>query len=207
MEGISYVKRMSLKKLMELEPWTNSNSWGYSSRNAAVHNKEELVKLALFLEDCAEQYQFQTRAEGPSFNIFTNDLTLIERIKNEFGQLVSEIYQPINDDVANYLVNNKNKIVCAELPNGIYRYKTYFGSSDKIPQNVRQGFVGWVSNYGQDKISMPRSTRDFLEKTGGFYSYGQYFYTSDSKMLAMALMFVSSYTAKTEEYVLKTEVI
>ena len=207
MQGISYVKRTSLKKLMELEPWSNSNSWGFSSRNAAVHNKAELIKIALFLEDCAEKYQFQTRAEGPSLNIFTNDLTLVDRITTEFGNLVSDFYQPMNDEIASYLVNNKNKIVCAELPNGIYRYKTYFGSSDKIPHNIRQGFLGWVSNYSQDKISMPRSTRDFLEKTGGFYSYGQYFYTSDSKMLAMALMFVSSYTAKTEEYVLKTEVI
>jgi hypothetical protein len=207
MQGISYVKRTSLKKLMDLEPFPNSNSWGFSSRNAAVHNKAELIKIALFLEDCAEKYQFQTRAEGPSLNIFTNDLTLVDRITTEFGNLVSDFYQPMNDEIASYLVNNKNKIVCAELPNGIYRYKTYFGSSDKIPQNVRQGFLGWVSNYSQDKISLPRSTRDFLEKTGGYYSYGQYFYTSDSKMLAMALMFVSSYTAKTEEYVLKTEVI
>ena len=207
LEGMSYIKRTSLKNLMLLDYSPVTNGWYFRQKQLAVNNKDELIKIALFLEDSKEHYSFQTRTEGPTLGIFTNDLSLIDKVNSEFGPLVTDVYQPLNDDVAKYLISNKNKIICTELPSGLYQFKTYFTSSQKIPASTRTNFLAWADNYSDEKISMPKSTRIFLEGSNGYYSYGQYFYTSDSKMLAMALMFISGYASKTDEYVLKTDII
>jgi len=178
----------------------------YSSRRSAFLNKARLIEIALFLESIGQTCQFQTRVESSSLCVFTNDETLVDTIQKEFSDLVQGIWKPENEDMAMYLTSNNRKVICNELPNGLYRFKVYLNSSNKIPANLKESFLVWADKHGEKRVGLTRSTREFFENKM-IYSYGQYFYTSDDKMLSMALMFIGQFVNKTEEFVVKEQVV
>ena len=67
-------------------------------------------------------------------------------------------------------------------------------------------FVSWADKF-KDRIYLPIGTRRVLDGLAHPYIYGQYFYAKDQKMASMALMIMGDHLNKTEEYVLKSELI
>lgn len=209
LRGICQIKRISLEDIAAL-PKPESIDFGrnfYRHRADAYQNKGEIIKIGMFLESKSQLgCDFKTRAEGSSLNIYTNERALIDEIVNNFGNYVTEMQEPISKEAGEFLKGNIRKILCNELPNGIFRYKVHIGYKS-IPEQNRVGFLNWSEKYGDDRIFMPKGTKHLLGPSGHGYAYGQYFYVSDEKMLNMALMFFSDYIQKTENYILKSELV
>ena len=204
--GICYLKRMSLSSIEKLEHFGTTYGYGRHTgqRDHAVKNKHKILALGFFLEDCAQTHKFQSRAEGSTLGLYTNDINFINKVKSEWAEIVSEVWQPSSSEAETFLRSNTRKIICNELPKGRYRYKVHLAQR-QIPTNIRVGFLNWASKYGDERLHLPYTTKKNLGEEGSGYFYGQYFYTSDDKILNMSLMFFSDYIQKTEHYVLKTE--
>jgi len=207
--GISYLKRLTLNELQNLKP-VNRGITVYSRYNGqmehAYHNKEEIIKIGLYLEDVKKDYVFHTRFEGSTMSVYTNDEILFKIVQQDLKKYLSEVWQPANKEAENFLRNNVRKIICNELPSGLYRYKVHLANKH-MPEVIKNNFLSWSQKYGEEKLYIPSSARRLFTNSGDSYFYGQYFYASDEKMKNMALMFLSDHILKTEHYVLKTELV
>jgi hypothetical protein len=208
LRGISQLKRSSLADIASIPKPMDSefNIPYYKSKQEAYQNKAEILSIGSFLEIESGICDFKTRAEGSTFNIYTNDRDFVDRFLTAFGKHVFELYEPATKEAGEFLKKNMRKIICDELPNGLFRYKVHIGYKT-IPEKSREGFLNWTKKYGEERIYMPRSTKNLLGSGGSGFCYGQYFYVSDEKMLNMTLMFFSDYVNKTENYILKSELV
>lgn len=163
-----------------------------------------VLKLKLELEELASKYEFQTRCEGDRLSFFTNSVDFLDVIKNKFPTKIVEITEPENDAVLTLLKNNINIVVCEQLPKKTQRYKIYLNGKYNIPADLGLNFTTWAEKY-QNKVSIPYGLKYVLKSNKDFRPYGNYFYTSDDKMLSMALMFLGKHVQYTEKYVLKSE--
>lgn len=206
--GINHLHRNGLEYVRDIVP-TGGLRWnGLPHYSDTVHkNKDNLIIIGLFLETALTDKEYQIRAESNTLAIFTNDKQLVDTIVNNLTQFVTELYQPTDDDHAKFLSSNKSKVICNELPHETYRFKIYFKSGNAPSEEVRERFLQWSNKFNDGRIHIPRGTERILNGDTFPYFYGQYFYAKDEKMAAMALMFMGDYLNKTEEYVLKTEVI
>jgi hypothetical protein len=169
------------------------------------HNLDpNIVKLKGELEDLSQKYEFQTRCEGERFSFFTNNIDFLNIIKNKFTNKIIEITEPENDAVLSLLKSNINVVVCEKLPKKTQRYKIYLNGKYSIPADLAVNFTTWAEKY-QSKISIPYGLKYVLKSNRDFRPFGNYFYTSDDKMLSMALMFLGKHVQYTEKYVLKSE--
>ncbi len=210
-DGLGYLRRHGLPAVTNLQPrpsQTNSSHayyWRYDSETKAFGNKTNLIEFGVFLEEALSKYPNQIRVEGDHCGVFTNSLDLVELIEKKYKKYVIEIHSPVDDKIAGFLGNNKNKVVCNELPYENYRFKVYFKNGVTLSDTFKGGFLKWAEKFEDGRIHLPQGTRRVLEGDHP-YCYGQYFYAKDSKIASMALMFMGDYLNKTEEYVLKTEI-
>jgi hypothetical protein len=180
----------------------------YRAYNVSNHTKNDLVKIAVTLEDCLKGCDFQMRAELNFCSIFTNSKDTVELIQNRLKKFVIEVWGPENDNSEHFLLSNKNKIICKKLPRNNYRFKVFF-KNGHVDLDKRNCFLNWCQKFTDGRIHIPESTRKSLEGSDGYngYFYGQYFYVKDSKIATMALMLMGDCLNKTEEYVLKDEIL
>lgn len=165
-----------------------------------------LLRLSFILEDWNSKYDFQTRCEGDQVSFFTNDNTFIHVLENYFENDVLEIHSPKDEESEKFLVSNVNVIIREKLPKNIYRYKVYLNSKYRIFSDVAKPFYSWAEKY-EDKLSIPPKLKSDLQSEQGFWPWptNTYFYTSDDKILSMAMMFLGKHIHHVEKYVLKTE--
>ena len=202
--GVAYLKRMSFEDLKKMQSFGSSFGRHSTTRDQAIKNKKEIIELGFFLEACKSKYTFHSRAEGSTLSLYSNDENFVNKIKKECKDYTTELWEPASVQAESFLKSNTRKIICDALPKGKYRYKVHIANAS-IPTNSRVSFLNWANKYDDSRIFLPCSTKRNLGEESAGYFYGQYFYTSDDKMLNMSLMFFSDYIQKTEHYVLKTE--
>ena len=202
--GVAYLKRMSFEDIKKMQSFGSSFGRNLNVRDQAIRNKREIIELGFFLEACKTKYTFHSRAEGSTLSLYTNDEKFIDKVKKECKDYATELWTPSSPEAELFLKSNTRKIICNELPKGKYRYKVHIANAH-IPTTARVSFLNWAEKYDDSRLFLPYSTKKSLGESGPGYFYGQYFYTSDDKMLNMSLMFFSDYIQKTEHYVLKTE--
>lgn len=194
---------------MGVQPSTNSPSpWIRNSVDTVIKNRQELVKIASILELVLPTATHQVRVEGSTYGLFTNDKNLINQIHHRLTEFVTEIHRPEDPSQAVFLLTNKNKVICEELPHENYRFKIYFKNGDANLVNTTR-FVDWADRYNDGRIYIPKGTRNILTGNTNYsspYIYGQYFYVKDQKMASMTLLAMGDMLNKTEEFVLKSEV-
>jgi hypothetical protein len=206
---VSYLCRYGSDYILKVD---DKLSWGSSytnsSRTAATifKNKGKILEFGFTLEDLLKDREYQKRVESDTLAVFTNDLSLVEILQIKLVNYVTEIYSPSDDEQALFLQQNKNKVICEELPHNNYRFKIYFKNGVRLKQDFKNSFLTWTSRFDDGRILLPRSVKEMLENDHT-YIYGQYFYAKDSKMTSMALMFMGNYLNRTEEYVLKSELV
>lgn len=204
--GINHLHRRGIEYVRTIVPSKSFSTWsGVHYTQTIFDHKDELIKIGLFLETALADKEYQVRAEGHNACIFTNDRQLVTSIELGLPNHVTEIYTPVDDLHATFLMQNKNKVICKEYPHENYRFKIHFKNGE-INQTFTKNFLNWANNYG-DKIHIPKGTTRMLDGTSHNYFYGQYYYAKDDKIASMAMMFMGHYLNKVEEFVLKSEVV
>lgn len=130
---------------------------------------------------------------------------MIDQINARLSEFIKEVHKPADQINADYLLTNKNKIICKELPLDGYRFRVHFKNTEFKKESLSK-FVKWADNYDDGRIYLPNGVRRILSGDGHPYLYGQYFYAKDQKMASMALLVMGDYLNRTEEFVLKSEV-
>ena len=205
--GINHLHRRGMDYVKDVIP--QGSMWNGSSHytKTVFDNKATLLKIGAFLETTLADKEYQIRAESCNAAIFTNDKLLVDTITNGLTEFVSEVYVPANLDHATFLANNKHKIICNELPHDSYRFKIYFKNGRSPSSTFMENFLTWAEKFNDGRIHIPRGTERLLKGEAHPYFYGHYFYARDEKIASMALMFMGDFLNKTEEFVLKSEVV
>jgi hypothetical protein len=196
----SFIRRYNNKLLTNIASgkFAGYRSFGFKEANSVIVMK---IQLASWAED----YQFHTRSEGRRLSFFTNDEAFVEILKDEFKNKVVEIVAPENQESLELLKNNVNIVICEKLPKKNLRYRVYLDGKYSIPSELSENFYRWCEKYN-DKISIPYGLKYYLKAQRDFKPLGNYFYTSDEKILSMALMFLGKHVQYTEKFVLKSEI-
>lgn len=203
--GISYLHRRGLDYINNVVPSGSTNSWARLSADTIVKNRDNLVRIAGILELILPTAEHQIRVEGATCGIFTNDINLINQIESRLNSFVAEIHIPETQEQGNFLLANRNRVLCKELPLDGYKFRVYFKNGDSNPSSL-SNFLTWADKYNDGRIHIPAGTRKILEGTNHPYFYGQYFYAKDQKMASMALLAMGEFLNRTEEFVLKSDV-
>lgn len=162
---------------------------------------EFIIAVAPFLD---RKEDMRIRVEGKHFNFFCMDPTILEEIDLKVGQWISKISGPTTQEELEFLLSNGHKkILCDALPKDKYKYRVFFKSA--FTMNKRSAFIHWADKYG-DKIVISETSRRWL--TGHrHYAQDPFMYVEDDKMLSMIGLYLSGYVKKTEEFILRENVL
>jgi hypothetical protein len=148
--------------------------------------------------------EVQIRVENSHFNLFCKDLVVLEEIDNAVNKWIQKISGPTTREELEFLLSNGHKkILRDELPKEKYKYRIYFKS--KFPVDKRQSFVVWADKYGK-KIEISGTSRRWLQGSR-HYAQDPFMYVIDDKMLSMIGLHLSGYVKKTEEFILRENVL
>ena len=203
--GISYLHRRGIDYITRVVPSGPNNSWTRLSAETIVKNRDNLLRISSILELILPTADHQIRVESATCAIFTNDINLINQVESRLNEFVAEIHKPANDEESNFLLSNKNRVICKELPLDGYKFRVYF-KNGQMSTTAMSNFLKWADKFDDGRIHVPRGTRRILEGDTMPYFYGQYFYAKDQKMASMALMIMGEHLNKTEVFVLKSDV-
>ena len=202
--GLSSLHRRGIEYIQTVQPINNGNVWLKSSTQTIAANRRNLIEIASKLEDILTVAPHQIRTEGGSSAIFTKSEKMINEVHVQLKSYVVEIHRPDDKSQADFLLSNKNKIICKQLPLTGYRYKVHFKNGE-IKRESMDSFLKWAKNFEDGRIHIPKSTKRILEGETYPMMYGNYFYAKDQKMATMALMVMGDYLNKSEEFILKSE--
>lgn len=203
--GISYLHRKGIDYITNLQPRTDGNVWLKASRQEIINNKANLIRIGNILELLLPMSDHQIRVESSTCGIFTNDLKLVKQLESRLNSFVTEVHEPSSVEEGQFLLDNKNKVLCKELPLDGYKFRVYFKNTE-MNATAMSNFLTWADKYNDGRIHIPKGTRSILEGSTYPYFYGQYFYARDQKIASMALMVMGEHLNKTEEFVLKSDV-
>jgi len=203
--GISSLHRKGIDYIKTVQPVQSSNVWLKTSSQTIHSNRSKLIEIGIKLEDVLKVAPYQIRTEGKSCAIFTNSKKLIHEIYKQLEEYIVEYHRPDNETQADYLLSNKNKILCNDLPLEGYRYKVYFKNGEMKKESM-SNFLSWARNFEDGRVHIPNGTKKILNGETYPMMYGNYFYVKDQKIATMALMVMGDYLNKSEEFILKSEV-
>ncbi len=202
--GISSLHRRGIEYIQSVTVVYNDNPWLRTSAQTINANRRDLLEIGARLEDILTVAPHQIRTEGKTSAIFTNSEKLINEIVKQLEKFVVEIHHPDDESQAEFLLSNKNKIICKQLPLDGYRYKVYFKNGE-IKKESMDSFLKWATKFQDGRIHIPNGTKRILSGETYPMMYGNYFYAKDQKMATMALMVMGEHLNKSEEFVLKSE--
>lgn len=186
------------------QPHWEPDTTYWSRRHNAGIDKAELGKYAaavapyLYLKE-----GIKIRCEGSHLNFFTDDRTLVDKIKMDLKPWIKSITSPSNDEELAFLVDNGHKkVLCNALPWGMYQYKVFFKNSFETTQ--RMNFYTWANRYG-NKIEMAFSTDSWLQNKK-YYIQDPFIYVEDGKMLSMILLYLGNNVKKVQEFILRDSI-
>ena len=98
--------------------------------------------------------------------------------------------------------SDAKKVLCKELPHGIYRYKVFLRTN--ISSNIKNSFFNWQLNYNH-KILTPKSVEKWL-LYGRYYSSSPYIYVDNASNLSMVGLFLGNGILRVEEFIPRSSI-
>lgn len=139
----------------------------------------------------ASYEDFKVRCESYSLIIYTNDISLLEKISDGVSeQSRCKIWRPAIGS-EEFLLSNKNIVVTDKDIK--YEYRLYLKNGSNT-----SALVNWIKK-NPDKAKIGDYTLNSLENN--YYVNGNYFYVKDSKVLMMVEMVAGKLINKIEKFV------
>ena len=199
--GANRVSLTGIEKTKELCLGISQNPTPYWSRSAL--NKEEMADLLEFTY-AVEPFvglkdQLQIRCEGSHYNIFCNDLVLLETIHDALQPWIRRVVGPTTDEERDFMLDNGyKKILRDKLPHGEYQYKVYF----KLLWDTadRRDFFKWATQR-PDLFIIKHGTEKWLQ--GLRWVHNPHMYVKDAKTMTMLGLKISGYVKRVDEFILR----
>jgi hypothetical protein len=151
-------------------------------------NKSQVADAKQVLSILVEHPDHNIRVENRTLNVYTNELTLINRLIDLDKDRVENLSKPVNDKIKNYLLSNKNKIISLKYK---HKYKITINPLGSAADN----FIEWAEK-------MP----DKLQLFKPAYRTESYFYASDLKIVSMCQLFLNGKIRRIDEFVTESEI-
>jgi hypothetical protein len=148
--------------------------------------------------------EVQIRVENSHFNLFCKDISVLEEIDDALDQWIRKISGPTTQEELEFLLSNGHKkILCDTYPKDMYRYRVFFKS--KFSPDKRSAFLTWADKHGNSIVISETSRRWLMSQR--HYAQDPFMYVIDDKMLSMVGLYLSGYVKKTEEFILRENVL
>ena len=163
-------------------------------------------KLMAFLNDVESfiyRSDIQIRTEAGNFTIFCSDPNLFKSMCRKLNPWIREVWEPASDIERECMeTSDAKKVLCKELPHGIYRYKVFLRTN--ISSNIKNSFFNWQLNYNH-KILTPKSVEKWL-LYGRYYSSSPYIYVDNASNLSMVGLFLGNGILRVEEFIPRSSI-
>lgn len=159
-----------------------------------------------FIEYCTVLSKYvdkslKTRIESGAVTYFIKDKNTYQSMLQDFKSSVYEYWEPENDDVLSLLSANKKTVICNEYPHGKYKYKL---TLKPFKGTAGSNLLEWVDKYTEDKIYVPKGSRNYLKDNHPYYD--PYIYVRDEKMLMLINFASSGNVRRCEEFILRSSI-
>lgn len=179
-----------------------SKSKSYNRRLSHLDQQfqDEMVEFAAAVAPYFKNKNIQIRSERHHFNLFCNDLTLVEEINRKLSKWIKSISGPTTQEEINFLQENGNKkVLCKSLPHKTYQYKVFLNFG-KMSYENKKNFWEWSSNYGY-RIRFNPLTQKWLKNECPWSGTNPYVYVQDQKTLSILSLYLGPKIKKIQEYV------
>ena len=112
-------------------------------------------------------------------------------------------WEDVQEELEFLLSNGHKKILCDTYPKDMYKYRVFF--KNKFSPDKRSAFLIWANNYG-NKLLISETSRRWL-MSQRYYAQDPFMYVIDDKMMSMVGLYLSGYVKKTEEFILRENVL
>ena len=144
LNGVDWVKRFCIDESSVKLP---KNNYRYDSYKKI--EKPDLLNFANSVADYVDHESVQIRNEGRIFNLYTDKLDIVHDLEKKLSWCIDCVYYPDSQEEAEFLANNKNKVICDVIPYGKYTHKVTF--KDRIPRDKRLQYWTWIIKYDQER--------------------------------------------------------
>lgn len=193
LNGVEWVKKYCKDDASIRIP---KNNYRYDSYNKI--DKVDLYNFAIAIEQHLLSENVKVRNEGRIFNLYTDKLDIVNDLEKKLSWCIDCVHYPDNEKEAEFLANNKNKVICDAIPYGKYTHKITF--KERIPRDKRLQFWSWITKYDEDTVKIGKSTEGFMIGTKQ-YVPAPFCYVSNAKFLTMMSLVIGEYVQKIEEFV------
>jgi hypothetical protein len=177
----------------------------FSSYDGRIADTDKFSKFIDAVEPFLDRKEdIQIRVENSHFNLFCKDPSVLEEIDDAVSQWIKKISGPTTQEELEFLLSNGHKkILCDTYPKEMYKYRVFFKS--RFPADKRSAFVTWADKYGISILISETSRRWLIGDR--YYAQDPFMYVVDDKMLSMVGLYLSGYVKKTEEFILRENVL
>jgi hypothetical protein len=193
LNGIEWVKKFCADEDSVRLP---KNNYRYDSYKKI--DKTDLIKFVLAAEPYLINENVQIRNEGRIFNFYTDSIDIVNELEKKLSWCIDCVHYPDNPEEAEFLANNKNKVICDAIPYGKYTHKVIF--KERIPRDKRLQFWSWITKYDEETVKIGRSTEQFMIGSKQ-YVPAPFCYVSNAKFLTMLSLVIGEYVQRIEEFV------
>jgi len=179
------------------------NFLSYFSYPRLAFDPSEITDESLLYSSLVEkssQQGIKIRQEWRTVSFYTNDHAQYEDLKLKFSPWIISVSVPPTDDCAAYLLNNRDHVLCNNLPHRKYEYRIYL--KPNAPETTRKKFYDWAANY-KDSIHISPTTKRWL-RGDKLYIGTPFFYLTGDKFLTLVKLFLGDNVSRTQKFVRKT---
>lgn len=129
------------------------------ARNLSIlENKQTLKDLCTVLLTF-DKDRWQKRVEGDCIDLYSNDISFIDSIKDNFVDFVTVIYEPPKDSIQPFTMHVK------QIPDNRYRYRVFL-LPHKLKNNLeeKEKYISWIKSQNL-KIKISASVERWFMKT------------------------------------------
>lgn len=201
-KGASRISSTGIEKTRELCLGMSQHHHPHLRVRSAL-NKEELSDLLAFTY-AVEPFvglkdQLQIRCEGSHYNIFCNDLVLLETIHDALQPWIRRVVGPTTDEERDFMLDNGyKKILRDKLPHGEYQYKVHF--KEQWNKEDRRDFLKWARQHPDLFIIKPGTER-WLQNLR--WVNDPHMYVKDAKTMTILGLKISGYVKRVDEFILR----
>jgi len=191
--------------LEETRAWCNgSKNFKFDNWEKTQGDKTVLLQFIDAVEPFLKGKDLQIRVEGTHFNIFCKDITLLKEIDERLFLWIKKISGPTTQEELDFLLSNGHKkILCDQLPKGMYQYRIFFKTT--WPAEKRLAFLEWSENY-KEKLKLSGVSKEWLLGRRR-WAQDPFMYVYDDKMLSMTGLYLSGYVKKVEKFIPRENVL
>lgn len=138
------------------------------------------------------------RAEGKHFNIFCNEIAIVDELKDKLKTYIFAVHMPFSEEDVGYMLDNGHKKrLCNNLPRDKYKFRVFLRTD--TPHDMREKFYKWTENY-PDRILLSNATKDWCHSRKHYLQL-PFMYVEDGPLISMASLFLGTNIRLIEEFI------